>query len=214
MTIFCFGVRFQLPKGKPLFAVFFFCPVVGFRGEYPHGAGTLSGADAMGNGDDWLDFKEIKARLDARAVLSHLGLLEHLEERGAEWVGWCPFGDEHGKKDSFAVNIEKKTFQCFACKARGSILDLVAQLRNCNLRGAAQLVLSVMDGGAVGEEKRGGRPYGKAKPVGEDQNADVPAVMPFALASRLILQKKLDPSHWLVVNVGAFGFERVKEGKE
>lgn len=168
----------------------------------------------MGNGDDWLDFKEIKARLDARAVLSHLGLLEHLEERGAEWVGWCPFGDEHGKKDSFAVNIEKKTFQCFACKARGSILDLVAQLRNCNLRGAAQLVLSVMDGGAVGEEKRGGRPYGKAKPVGEDQNADVPAVMPFALASRLILQKKLDPSHWLVVNVGAFGFERVKEGKE
>lgn len=214
MTIFCFGVRFQLPKGKPLFAVFFFVRSSAFVVSTRNGAGTLSGADAMSNGDDWLDFKEIKARLDARAVLSHLGLLEHLEERGAEWVGWCPFGDEHGKKDSFAVNIEKKTFQCFACKARGSILDLVAQLRNCNLRGAAQLVLSVMDGGAVGEEKRGGRPYGKAKPVGEDQNADVPAVMPFALASRLILQKKLDPSHWLVVNVGAFGFERVKEGKE
>jgi DNA primase len=164
----------------------------------------------MSDGDEWLDFKEIKARLDARAVLSHLGLLEHLEERGAEWVGWCPFGDEHGKKDSFAVNIEKKTFQCFACKARGSILDLVAKLRNCNLRGAAQVVLSVMDGGAVGEEKRGGRPYGKERgtETATTTGGEMPKVMTFSVASRLIIGKKLNPENLLVVDISGFDFHK------
>lgn len=162
----------------------------------------------MSDGDDWLDFKEIKARLDARAVLSHLGLLEHLEERGAEWVGWCPFGDEHGKKDSFAVNVEKKTFQCFACKARGSILDLVAKLRNCNLRGAAQVVLSVIDGGAVGEEKRGGRPYGKGATLADVAvRSGTPQVMTFSVASRLIIGKKLNPENLLVIDISDLGLK-------
>lgn len=63
----------------------------------------------MKEGDEgWLDFKAIKEKADARAVLSQFGLLEHLEERGAELTGWCPFGDEHGKKDSFSMNVEKK----------------------------------------------------------------------------------------------------------
>ncbi len=193
---------------------FSFFSVVGFRGEYPHGAGTLSGADKMKEGDSgWLDFKAIKEMANVRMILSHLGLLAHLEERGAELVGWCPFGDEHGKKDSFSMNAEKKTFQCFACKARGSLLDFVAKFQNVDLRVAAQWVAS-LGGDTVGEEKSGGRPYGKAKPAREDRGADVPAVMPFALASRLIIQKKLDPANWLVVDVGALGFERVKEGKE
>jgi len=66
----------------------------------------------MKEGDEgWLDFKAIKERADTRAVLSHFGLLEHLEERGAELTGWCPFGEEHGKKDSFSMNVEKKTFK-------------------------------------------------------------------------------------------------------
>ena len=52
----------------------------------------------MKEGDEgWLDFKAIKEKSDTRAVLSHFGLLEHLVERGAELVGWCPFGEEHGK---------------------------------------------------------------------------------------------------------------------
>lgn len=52
----------------------------------------------MKEGDEgWLDFKAIKEKSDVRAVLSHFGLLEHLEEREAKLTGWCPFGDEHGK---------------------------------------------------------------------------------------------------------------------
>lgn len=174
----------------------------------------------MKEGDEgWLDFKAIKEKADARAVLSHFGLLEHLEERGAELSGWCPFGDEHGKKDSFSINVEKKTFQCFACKARGSLLDFVAKFRNIDLREAAQWVVS-LGGGSVRDEKSGGRPYGKGK--GEsvarenvaESGGDIPAVMSFSLASRLIIAKSINPAHLLVVNMDAAGIEWKKARKE
>ena len=137
----------------------------------------------------------------------------------AELTGWCPFGEEHGKKDSFSMNVEKKTFQCFACKARGSLLDFVAKFRNIDLREAAQWVAS-MDGGTVGEKKSAGRPYGKNK--GEsvahenvaESGADIPAVMPFSLASRLIIANAINPAHLLVVNMDAVGIEWQKVKKE
>ena len=174
----------------------------------------------MKEGDEgWLDFKAIKEKSDARAVLSHFGLLEHLEERGAELSGWCPFGEEHGKKDSFSMNVEKKTFQCFACKARGSLLDFVAKFRNIDLREAAQCVAS-MGGGTVGEKKSDGRPYGKSKGEGvacenvAEASADIPAVMSFSLASRLIIANAINPAHLLVVNMDAVGIEWQKAKKE
>ena len=174
----------------------------------------------MKEGDEgWLDFKAIKERADTRAVLSHFGLLEHLEERGAELTGWCPFGEEHGKKDSFSMNVEKKTFQCFACKARGSLLDFVAKFRNIDLREAAQWVAS-LGSGAVRDEKSGGRPYGKNKGEGvarenvAEASADIPAVMSFSLASRLIIANAINPSHLLVVNMDAVGIEWQKVRKE
>ena len=174
----------------------------------------------MKEGDEgWLDFKAIKEKADARAVLSHFGLLEHLEERGAELTGWCPFGDEHGKKDSFSMNVEKKTFQCFACKARGSLLDFVAKFRNIDLREAAQWVDS-MDGGATRDEKSGGRPYGKSKGESVERDnvaeagGDIPPVMSFSLASRLIIAKAINPAHLLVVDMDAVGIEWKKSKKE
>lgn len=185
-----------------------------------NGADTLSGAETMKEGDEgWLDFKAIKEKADARAVLSHFGLLEHLEERGAELTGWCPFGEEHGKKDSFSMNVEKKTFQCFACKARGSLLDFVAKFQNIDLREAAQWVASMGDG-AIRGEKSGGRPYGKSKTESvarenvAEASADIPAVMSFSLASRLIIANAINPAHLLVMNMDAVGIEWQKAKKE
>jgi hypothetical protein len=119
---------------------------------------------------DWLDFKEIKARTDVRPVLEHFGILEHLEERGPELVGWCPFGKEHGKADSFAFNTEKRSFQCFACKARGSVLDFIGKHQGVGLRDAAKIALDILGEGDTAtpqEEKRPeakGRPYSKPDP--------------------------------------------------
>lgn len=157
----------------------------------------------MKEGDEgWLDFKAIKEKMDVRLVLSRLGLLEHLEERGAELVGWCPFGDEHGKQDSFSINVEKKTFQCFACKARGSALDFIAKMKNGNLREAARWVVSVMNGEEPREKTRAGRPYGKEEATPHNPKGDdIPVVMSFSIASRLIIGKKINPETLLVIDM-------------
>jgi|GEM_PF-4835387 len=90
----------------------------------------------------WIDFKQIKETADIERVLELCGVLDGLQRQGAELVGWCPLGkaDRHGKPDSFAFNTQKKTFQCFACKARGSILDFVGQFHGLGLREAATFV--------------------------------------------------------------------------
>jgi hypothetical protein len=119
---------------------------------------------------DWLDFKAIKAKTEVKPVLEHFGILEHLEERGPELVGWCPFGKEHGKADSFAFNVEKRSFQCFACKARGSVLDFIGKHQGVGLRDAAKIALDILGEGDIATpqgEKRPetkGRPYGKPEP--------------------------------------------------
>jgi hypothetical protein len=117
-------------------------------------------------GGDWLDFKDIKARAQVRPVLKYFGILEHLEARGAELVGWCPLGKEHGKADSFAFNVEKRSFQCFACKARGSVLDFIGKYQGVSLREAAKIALEILGEGQAAapqdEQREGeGRPYGK-----------------------------------------------------
>jgi hypothetical protein len=174
---------------------------------------------------DWLDFKEIKARADVRSVLEHFGILEHLEERGAELVGWCPFGKEHGKADSFAFNVEKRSFQCFACKARGSVLDFIGKYRGVSLRDAAKIALDILGKGDTAtppEEKRPtakGRPYGRpdpspARPPAKELEArretqrEVPpeeaAGLPFFgwdHAQFLVESEMLDPARLVVLDV-------------
>lgn len=97
-----------------------------------------------------LVFSDVKAATDVETVLDYLGLLDGLTERGEELVGWCPVGTKkHGKKDSFAINPEKKAFQCFACKAKGSILDLVAAVQRLHIRDAADLVDQINNGNLI-----------------------------------------------------------------
>ena len=96
--------------------------------------------------DTWLDFAEIKHNADTIRILQGLGLLDSLDENGDELVGWCPIGTrKHGKRDSFHVYVDRKTFKCFACKNRGSLLDLVARVRELPLRQAAEHVVAIMN---------------------------------------------------------------------
>ncbi len=114
----------------------------------------------------WLDFQSIKNGADVERVLAQLGILEHLQRRGDELVGWCPLGDEHGKGDSFSFNTAKKSFQCFACKARGSVLDFVRKYDGSDLRAAAIRVQEIMGEAAspspAPAPAKKSRPYGKA----------------------------------------------------
>lgn len=196
-------LSFFLPTRKPPFWWLFHWESLALALSIRNGADTLSGANIMKEGDEgWLDFKAIKEKMDVRLVLSRLGLLEHLEERSAELVGWCPFGDEHGKQDSFSINVEKKTFQCFACKARGSALDFIAKMKNGNLREAARWVVSVMNGEEPREKTKAGRPYGKGEVAPPTPGGgETPAVMSFSIASRLIIGKKINPETLLVIDL-------------
>lgn len=98
---------------------------------------------------NWLDFEAIKASATVEGVLAHYGLLERLTRAGDELTGWCPLGTkQHGKKDSFAFNVAKKTFQCFACKQRGSVLDFVAKYQGIHLRESAEALQAIMAGTA------------------------------------------------------------------
>ena len=102
---------------------------------------------------EWLDFAAIKQQADPVQVLDALGLYDGLIEQDDELIGWCPMGTrKHGKRDSFHVYLNKKTFKCFACKQRGSLLDLVARVREVPLREAAEHLLAINNGTVLSPE--------------------------------------------------------------
>lgn len=107
----------------------------------------------------WLDFEAIKTGADVRVVLEHYGLLERMIVKpmfkpfdgspsgDVELIGWCPMGTKtHGKGDSFQFNTKKKAFQCFACKARGSLLDFIRTYQAIPLREAAMALDAISRG--------------------------------------------------------------------
>lgn len=70
----------------------------------------------MKEGDEgWLDFKVIKENTDVRLVLSHCGLLEHLEERGelitASEITLLPGMTDKGRF-GFAIRMNAFCFHC------------------------------------------------------------------------------------------------------
>ncbi|MDO9103683.1 MAG: CHC2 zinc finger domain-containing protein [Methylovulum sp.] len=176
---------------------------------------------------DWIDFKDIKAKTEVHPVLEHFGLLKYLEPHGAELVGWCPIGKEHGKADSFAFNVEKRSFQCFACKSRGSVLDFIAKYQGVNLREAAKIVLDIFGEGKTttetGRDDRQpekGRPYGKpnqsprpktknpemrqeTKPSDSKKSTGKSLFLTFAHAEFLVQTHRLDPSRLVVLDTDA-----------
>ena len=58
-------------------------------------------------------------------TIVHLGIA--LCRRGREFVGLCPFHDDH--HPSLSVNPEKGKFLCRACQASGDVFDFVMRLK-------------------------------------------------------------------------------------
>lgn len=55
-----------------------------------------------------------------------------LMRKGRLWTGLCPFhGDRH---PSFAIDPEKQTFMCYACGAKGDVLEFVRKMKNCSFK--------------------------------------------------------------------------------
>jgi hypothetical protein len=89
------------------------------------------------------DFRLLKSCVTLPMIFERYSSIE-LRQQGRELRGACPFcKQEHtnakGNRNSqraFAVNPEKQTFYCHACKKGGDIIKFVAESEGCNLKDA------------------------------------------------------------------------------
>ena len=87
----------------------------------------------------WIDFKELRAKLDFEQVLRHYGV--EVKRKGNQHHGYCPLPDHNGKKNSpsFSAQLEKGIFQCFGCGAKGNVLEFAALMEKADPKDGAAL---------------------------------------------------------------------------
>lgn len=86
---------------------------------------------------EWVNFREIRARVSLEQVLFELYGLENLKRAGKTATGPCPV---HGGTSprAFHADFEKNLWHCFTkCKAGGNQLDFVAKKEGISVRDAA-----------------------------------------------------------------------------
>lgn len=92
-------------------------PIVSARGHCKAGVLQVSGTTQFGRSDD-------RARvLDSTDIVHLVGDHVALKPKGREFVGRCPFHDDHSP--SMYVVPQKGIFYCFACGAGGNAIDFV-----------------------------------------------------------------------------------------
>ena len=82
------------------------------------------------------DFKElVRSRTD---LVGLIGESVALSSRGREFVGLCPFHDDH--KPSLRVNPERQSFKCWACQEGGDCFSFVMKRDRVEFREALALL--------------------------------------------------------------------------
>ena len=78
----------------------------------------------------WINFKELRQRLDFEQVLRHYGV--EIKRKGEQHIGACPLPGHNGDKQSasFSANLTKGIFQCFSCGAKGNVLEFAARMEH------------------------------------------------------------------------------------
>jgi DNA primase len=84
----------------------------------------------------FVDFRHVKASARFELVLAHYGFT--VTAKGRQKTILCPF---HGDKTpSCNISLDKNVFHCFACGAKGNVLEFVAKKEGVDLRDAALLL--------------------------------------------------------------------------
>jgi DNA primase len=85
----------------------------------------------------WVNFKELRAKLDFEAVLRHYKV--DVKRKGEQHQGFCPLPLHKGTKNSpsFSANLERGIFKCFGCGASGNVLEFAALMENVDLENGA-----------------------------------------------------------------------------
>src|ERR1051325_1189209 len=90
--------------------------------------------------DEWVDFRAVKTTVNLVEVLRGYGVDWLRSRRPGQLQGRCPI-HRGSREDTFHVSVSKNAFQCFACQARGNVLDFVAVMERCTVREAALLLV-------------------------------------------------------------------------
>ena len=87
----------------------------------------------------WIDFKELRARLDFGEVLAHYGV--EINASGDQHHSACPLPSHHGSKRSsgFSAQLATGIFNCFDCGAKGNVLDFAVLMDGGNPRNGEDL---------------------------------------------------------------------------
>lgn len=88
---------------------------------------------------EWIDFKELRARVSIADVLAAYNV--QLKVKGDRATGFCPLPGHAGKKKSpsFSVHLKRNLFNCFSCHAQGNCIDLVAYLEGLDPKDPANV---------------------------------------------------------------------------
>lgn len=131
----------------------------------------------------WADFRAVKQAVSLEAVLRYYqvpGLRRHRDQL----QGCCPI--HRGRRDdSFRVHLAKNVFHCFACQARGNVLDFVAEMEKCSMRQAALRlqqwfgISAPVGSGVAWPQPAGAGSVRKGQLVREKEGCNPP--LPFAL---------------------------------
>lgn len=84
----------------------------------------------------WMDFALIRERADFATILARYDIVPARLQGQISLL--CPFHDD--RQPSLSVNLDRKLFHCFACQAKGDILDFVARIEQLSLPDAARIV--------------------------------------------------------------------------
>jgi DNA primase len=150
----------------------------------------------------WIDFKELRTKLDFEQVLRHYGV--EVKRKGTQHHGYCPLPNHNGKKNSpsFSANLERGIFQCFGCGGKGNVLDFAALMEKADPEDGAAL-RKVAAGlhkrfcPEAGAAPRRDRPPAPKPEKPEEEKA--PIVVNEPLDFEL---KGLDPTHLYLTNRG------------
>jgi DNA primase len=87
----------------------------------------------------YIDFAFVKENASFERVLAHYDL--EARGTGVQRSVSCPFHPD--KRPSCRVELDRKIWHCFACQAKGNLLEFVAKLEDSDLRAAAAKIAEI-----------------------------------------------------------------------
>jgi DNA primase len=146
----------------------------------------------------WVNFRELREKLDFREVLRHYGVVINAPNK-VQHHGKCPLPTHQGQRrsQSFSVHLDRGIWKCFGCGAQGNILDFACRMENLDPSKSDDIrqtaILLSKRYGIISEKPAAGVVKKPAAP------AKVPTLVNAPLDFKL---KNLDPDHPYLLNRG------------